>query len=77
MHQWLLRRENNFYQARIHTPVQSWEKIVNKVETTLKNNYAFSSDVVTFREIFTCPLSAPWFKSWKERKKKNCTPMFI
>jgi len=36
VHQWLLRRENKFYQARIHAPDQSWEKIVNKVETTLK-----------------------------------------
>jgi hypothetical protein len=61
MHQWLLRRENSFYQARIHAPVQSCEKIVNKVETTLKNNYAFSSDV-TFCEIFACPLSAPCVK---------------
>lgn len=57
VHQWLLRRENSFYQTKIYTPVQSWEKTVNKVETTLKNNYAFSSNILwNFHMFSECPL---------------------
>lgn len=52
MCQWLLGRSEVFYQAR----VQGWLKLVKKMETILKESYAFSSAIVKSLEIFTCNL---------------------
>jgi hypothetical protein len=39
----------------IHTPGQGWKNAVDKMETTLKNNYAFSNVVANLCEIITSP----------------------
>jgi len=49
MFQWLLGRNEVFYQACI----QGWLKLLMKMETKLKKNYAFSNAIVKLLDVFT------------------------
>lgn len=56
VHQWLQKRERDFFWVGTHAFVRRGEKrIYTKMVTTLKINSAFSNVVVKFCEIFTCP----------------------